>query len=468
MTPREHEDGMRPEPTLSAAEKADGFAAVMKLLKNHSPEERSRLQDQADEVVLGHEAYALGQEYLGRGNYEAARRWLRMAAGHHIPGAAEVLKEISLRQTLDEFAGLAAFGVDQGAGDAVPCGTIPSPSAMRVVDGTHRFTGDQPWAPVTENLYARMAAAAREQAHRIIAQARREADAILAEARQEADRTATACAETVLEAEQDRAEAAQLLAQVRQQAERVMVASAEIMLQSMRNRRKVAEVLAEARSIRSEILDIDDRVRRRVREMLVKAQEEALQIIDEAHGGAVQVHGKALRQVGGPSRGELGWDFVQHMEEVFTLLIHTPSGRPVDDLGRDTVDRSAHRLPVPTRPGRSAPARLSQVSLPGTIVLFMEGVNYSTNIRWFREAQERDGQDGAGPDSWSGSWRVLSAGTTTCAAAFERAERACGDVTGVVRQDTGPVLAIGVMKTGDGSDDDAETGVEEVENSASR
>lgn len=97
MTAQEHGDGMRQEPTLSAAEKAQGFAAVMKRMKSRSPQERDRLQTQAEQVALGHEAYALALEYLDRGDDEAARRWLRVAAGHGIPGAAQDLEEIVLR-----------------------------------------------------------------------------------------------------------------------------------------------------------------------------------------------------------------------------------------------------------------------------------------------------------------------------------------------------------------------------------
>ncbi|MCC9690172.1 MULTISPECIES: hypothetical protein [Streptomyces] len=133
MTPREHEDGMRHEPTLSAGEKADGFAAVMQRLQSHSPDDRARLQTQAEAAALGHEAYALGQEHLERGDFEASRRWLRVAAGHHIPGAARALEEIALRQALDEFTDGAAVGGAHAPAGVVPCEAIPSPPSA--VDG---------------------------------------------------------------------------------------------------------------------------------------------------------------------------------------------------------------------------------------------------------------------------------------------------------------------------------------------
>ncbi|MEU1407977.1 hypothetical protein ABZ471_37625 [Streptomyces sp. NPDC005728] len=477
MTPWEHEDGMRQEPTLSAAEKAEGFAAVMNRLKSHSPDERARLQTQAEEVALGHEAYALGQEYLDRGDYEAARRWLRVAAGHHIPGAAQTLEEIALRQTLDGFADLAALGGAQTAADAVPCQTIPSPPAMRVVDGNHRFKGDQVWDPVMENLYAGMAAAARRQAERITAQAQREADAILAEARRQAENTAAACAEIVLETKQDRKKVAELLAEARQVSERV----------------------------RSEVAEIDERARRGAREMLAKAQEEALLIIDEAQEGAAQIRSRAQRRVGGPNRADtqLGWDFFyRHMEETLTLA---ECIRPTvaDGMFRDAVDGSARRLP--TRPGRRALEKLSRgpLSFTHTIVLVLECENGSGIRHWLRLPQERDSQDGAGPESWSGAWHVLGVaaracdasstaheGTSSAAGRFDRLMLYTDGMADMRGSDFGEglatlcgsaahptasiamaaarrVLAISVMKADGDSDDDAEL-VDEVGNPAGR
>ncbi|MGW7619995.1 hypothetical protein ACWGLG_30010 [Streptomyces antimycoticus] len=239
-----------------------------------------------------------------------------MAADHHIPGAAQALDEVALRQTLDGFADLVAVGGEQAAADAVPCGTIPSPSAVVVFDGHHRLKGDQAWVHAVEGRYAGVAAAARQQAGRITAQARPEADAIHAEARQQAESTAAACAELVLETEQDHAEAAELLAEARQESE----------------------------AVRSEVATIDARARRRAREMLAKAQEQALLIIEAAQEGTPRISGRARRQVGGPHRAhtQLGRDFVRDMEEVLTLAecIRTPavtrstarSGAPSIDL----------------------------------------------------------------------------------------------------------------------------------------
>ncbi|MFE4089032.1 hypothetical protein [Streptomyces sp. YIM B13502] len=436
MTPREHEDGMRHKPTLSADEKADGFAAVMQRLQSHSPDDRARLQTQAEAAALGHEAYALGQEHLERGDFEAARRWLRVAAGHHIPGAAEALEEIALRQALDEFTDGAAVGGAHAPAGVVPCETIPSPLRPWTEDGQHRL-GAQAWASSVEQLYVDQAvAAARQQAGRITAQARREADAILAEARQQAERTAAACAKIVLDTEQERAEAAALLAEVRQKAEGVQAEVAEI-----------------------------EEARRRAQETLTKAREQALLIIDDAWKGAAQIRRKAPRHVGGPevAHTQYGRDLLRDVEEALKLTeCMRPPGAPVSGMYRGIVERSSRRLPVPLRPGQNA--------LAGTVVLLVEGKYDARSLRWMRVSQERDGQGCAGSESWSGLWQWLVIETAGCgvsADAFERAGRAYGDVM-LVRPDGAAMFAIGVMNTDGDGEGGAEREVDGVRNPTSR
>jgi F0F1-type ATP synthase membrane subunit b/b' len=471
VTPREHEDGTRYEPTLSAAEKADGFAAVMKRLKSHNPAERARLETQAEAVALGHEAYALGQEYLDRGDFETARRWLLMAAGHQIPGAEAALEEITLRQAFDGFTDVAAAGGDHAAAGTVSCETIPSPRGPRAKDGQQRL-GGLAWTSFVDQLNLKQVmAAARQQAERITAQARREADAILAEAQQQAEHTAAACAHIVLNTEQERAEAAEWVAKARQQAEGLQAAYAEMMLMAEQDRREAAEVLTETRqlaeSVRSEAVEIGEEARRRSREMLAEAREEALLIIDDARKGAAQLRDRARQQVSRPGTAHApsGSDLVGRMEEIFKLVgcIGTPVSYPADGIYPDVVERSARMLPVPARPGQNALARLSRVPLSETGVLLVEGESDSYILRLVRTSQERDG---SGPGSWSGSWRVLGIGCVS-SAAFERADRACGDVM-AVRQDQVPILAIGVMKSSGGSGDDAELDVDEARNPTSR
>ncbi|MGW0501194.1 hypothetical protein ACWD0Z_38995 [Streptomyces sp. NPDC003007] len=473
MTPREHEDGMRHEPTLSAAEKADGFAAVMKRLKSHSPDERARLQTQAEAVALGHEAYALGQEYLDRGDFEAARRWLRVAVGHHIPGAAQALEEIALRRAFGGFTDVATVGGDHAAAGTVPCETISSPHGPRAKDGQHRL-GGLAWTSSVEQLYLdQVLAAARQQAGRIAAQARREADAILAEARQQAERTAAACAEIVLDTEQERAETAELLAEARQKAEGLQAACAEIMLKADQDRREAAQLLAEARhlseSVQWEAAEIGEKVRRRAQETLAEARGQALLIIDDARKGAAQVRGRARQQVGGPGIAHAwsGWDLVGRMEvSKLAECVRTPAGYLVDGMYQDAVERCAGSLPVPALPGQNALAGLSQVGRSGMVVLLVEGENESRILRWMRASQVWDGQGRTGPESGSSAWYVLGIDGAT-SSAFERVGRVCGDVMGV-RQGQVPILAIGVMKSGGNSDDDAELDVDEAGNPTSR
>ncbi|MFF5044690.1 hypothetical protein [Streptomyces nigra] len=473
MSPREHEDGLRHEPTLSADEKADGFAAVMKRLKSHSPDERARLQSQAEAVALGHEAYALGQEYLDRGDFEAARRWLRVAAGHHIPGAAQTLEEIALRETFDGFTDIATAGGDHAPAGIVPCETIPSSLRLLTKDGQHRV-GDLAWISFVKQLSLDEAvAAARQRAGQITAQAQREADAILAEARQQAERTAAACAHIVLETKQERAEAAASLAEARQKVDGLQAACSKIMLKAEQDSREAAELLTKARqlseSVQSEAAVIAEKVQRRAQETLAEARGQALLIIEDARKGAAQIRRKAPRHVGGPEMAhtQSGWDpLLRRMDEAFKLAerVYTRADYPVYPVDgvRGAVERSSRRLRVPVRMGVSA--------FDCTVVLLVEGEDDSHIIRWKRVSQERDGQGSAGPESWSGLWQWLDIETAGCgvsADAFQRAGRACGDVMGV-QQGPVPILAIGVMNTDGDGDDDAEREVDEVRNPTSR
>ncbi|MDX2557274.1 protein kinase domain-containing protein [Streptomyces stelliscabiei] len=315
MSPREHEDGMRHEPTLSADEKADGFAAVMKRLKCHSPDERARLMTQAEAVALGHEAYALGQEYLDRGDFEAARRWLRVAAGHHIPGAAQALEEIALQQALDGFTDGAAVGGDHAAAGTVPCETIPSPHGPRAKYGQHRFDG-LAWASFTDQFNGDQTLAVAR------AQARCEAESILAEARQEADRVAAACATMMLDIEKERQQAAKLLAEARQEAE----------------------------SVRSQVAEIAEEARRSTDELLAKARREARLLLDDAREEVTRIRNWARRQGSASNRAgtQAEADSVRVFRGVFVSdplmeCAAPPADYVVDRLLTDAQDGSVRR-----------------------------------------------------------------------------------------------------------------------------
>ena len=188
MNPVEDKEGMSQEGnTLSTAAKPDGFATIMKRLKGRSTEEGAALKAQADEAVLGYEALALAQEYLERGTYDAAGRWLRVAAGHGVPGAEQALGEMAVRQTLEDFADFTTGGATAVTVDAVPAGAAPSHSGICMTGGPHPAKGDQLWGTVLDGVHtARQESAARAEAAQITEQARREADELLAVAQQRA------------------------------------------------------------------------------------------------------------------------------------------------------------------------------------------------------------------------------------------------------------------------------------------
>ncbi|EDY55663.1 MULTISPECIES: hypothetical protein [Streptomyces] len=179
MNPISPQDGERHEALhLSTAEKTDGFAAVMKRLKGRSEQERARLRAQADAAILGHEAYALGHENLRRNNYVAAKRWLRVAAEHGVPGAEQALEEIESGPAVEEPAHPATVEVTP---DADLCATGASHAVPLDVEK---------WASLLHTwTQAGLAMdAARAEARQILDQARSTADELITTAREEADR----------------------------------------------------------------------------------------------------------------------------------------------------------------------------------------------------------------------------------------------------------------------------------------
>ncbi|QKV90429.1 hypothetical protein HUT19_40865 [Streptomyces sp. NA02950] len=209
MNPELHQDI-----TLSPDEKSAGFAAVMQRLKSRSSDERARLRAHADAAVLGHEAYALGHEYLRRGDYVAAKRWLRVAADHSVPGTEQALEEIEMRQPREGLADMAAVGI---CADDASCTTNPS-RPVAFVDA-EAIKGVQTWMSVKDHPAARqVTVAAQAEAKQITEQAHGAADALLSEAQQQAQAVideARQQAQTLIEEAQARA--AQIGAEVRQQ-----------------------------------------------------------------------------------------------------------------------------------------------------------------------------------------------------------------------------------------------------------
>ncbi|MEU9662892.1 DivIVA domain-containing protein [Streptomyces chartreusis] len=173
MNQFQHPDGERQHAfSLSPAEKAAGFAEVMKRLRGSSGQERALLRAQAEGAVLGHETYAWGLDNLRRGNHLAAQRWLRVAAEHGVPGAEAALEEIGARS---------AGGADALSDAEVMACMEPCPS------GVVRPAGQDidSWSALFQTW--KDAGLAVDTAQKITAQARREADKLVATAQEDAE-----------------------------------------------------------------------------------------------------------------------------------------------------------------------------------------------------------------------------------------------------------------------------------------
>ncbi|MGQ4364259.1 hypothetical protein [Streptomyces sp. SAS_272] len=255
-------DGERHEPlSLSPDEKADGFAAVMRRLKGRTAHDQDELRAQADAAVLGHEAYALGHDYRRRGNYVAAKRWLRVAADRSVPGAEEALEEI-------DAVTPAAPTTSADPADLALGATIPSPSADNENFGM--------WATVLESLD--VSACAQAQGREITEQARRTAEDMLAEARRAIRR--------------ERADSVRSLEKAR---------------------RTAARLLCEAEQVQLDAWGIQEEARRQADALLEEARGQAQQIVDEARIQAAQSTAVTRQHNIGthseaPSRTTAGWD----------------------------------------------------------------------------------------------------------------------------------------------------------------
>ncbi|WP_406227001.1 hypothetical protein [Streptomyces anthocyanicus] len=246
MNPTPHQDDERHEAlSVGPAEKSDGFAAIMKRLKSRSEQERAQLRAQADAAILGHEAYALGHDNLRRGNYVAAKRWLRVAADHSVPGAEQALEEIEAGPA-DDLARPITIAV---TADAAPC-----PSGASHAD-THEF---EKWASLLQNwTEAGLAVvAARAQAQQIIAQAHRTADELIAKAREDADR---ARADARQKTAAEHRAVAELLheAERLQQDARLLVRKALRVAESATGERPFAQVLTEEAQQHPRVFAVD-------------------------------------------------------------------------------------------------------------------------------------------------------------------------------------------------------------------
>ncbi|MFJ2007771.1 hypothetical protein [Streptomyces chartreusis] len=95
-----HED----DPAYTGEELDAGFNAVLNDLARLTPQRAKEAEDLAVEAELGSDAYALGLEYLERGDLERATRWLRVAASHGIRAAEQQLHDArELHRTVDSL-----------------------------------------------------------------------------------------------------------------------------------------------------------------------------------------------------------------------------------------------------------------------------------------------------------------------------------------------------------------------------
>lgn len=199
-----HPDGERHQTaSLSQNEKAEGFAEVMKRLKNSSEPERGQLRAQADAAILGHEAYALGYDNFRRGNHVAAKRWLRVAADHSVPGAEEALEEIEAGPASPVLPEPPPVEI---AVDTEPCPRGDSRPVSEDFAGLSSLLQDWAKASLTMDVARgkarEMAEHAREAAEKLIAETRQDVERARADAWEEIAAQHRLVAELLREAEE--------------------------------------------------------------------------------------------------------------------------------------------------------------------------------------------------------------------------------------------------------------------------
>lgn len=218
-----------------------GFASVMARLKNSDAAEREALAARTETVVVGYEAYAIGQQHLARGAHAAAGRWLKIAARHGVPGAEQALAELATQAP----SGLAAFTAHDGQTALVevePLDCLPQTTQyLPRGRGTDHSTGS--WGLVLDWQSGQEARAARAEAEQITLQAGRHADETLAQARAEAERI-------TLQADQQASEA---LAQARADAAAILSEAERLHGVVRRQARDTADNLAESELLLEEI-----------------------------------------------------------------------------------------------------------------------------------------------------------------------------------------------------------------------
>ncbi|WP_329182744.1 hypothetical protein [Actinacidiphila glaucinigra] len=272
----------------TGAGKTHSFAAIMQRLKGRSADEQAQLRARADAAVLGHEAYALGHEHLSRGNYIAAKRWLRVAADHSVPGAEAALEEIDSGQVLD---GGPASGAGADSATGVSCEPASAGGGVYViVDETVQCNNEQPpWVALLERVYtSHIAADAKAEAKRVTERASREADEVLSRARE----------------------------QMRQE-------QAEFQRSLEEHRQAIAEALAESEHVLSTAQQIHSKARDTADAVLKEAEQQAEAIIGDAFSTATRRREGTLRtEAAYAGHRELSCDAHGGDAEDWQLLLH--------------------------------------------------------------------------------------------------------------------------------------------------
>jgi hypothetical protein len=148
-----------------------GFASVMDRLDRLDPAEVEAIDLAVTRAELGYQAYALGTEYLDRGDLDRASHWLRTAVALGVDDAAGRLHDVDELQRMVQ-------AITPAPDELTSASECPGP-ALRLADLATPSPGS--WVAdvrVADTIIQN----ARAEADRIMAEARRRADEIMANA----------------------------------------------------------------------------------------------------------------------------------------------------------------------------------------------------------------------------------------------------------------------------------------------
>ncbi|MEU5201005.1 hypothetical protein AB0G86_44390 [Streptomyces scabiei] len=174
------------DPTYTDAELDAGFSALLTDLEQLTPEHAREVDGLATEAELGSDAYALGLEYLERGELERATRWLRIAASHGVSAGQQQLDDArELHRTVDPLSAKPVrprLRSGERLAELLDCSSWLDTPDLSAVSGLPAAA-----SRLAEALDAELRLAkARQEAERILADARRAAAQIAADAQRAA------------------------------------------------------------------------------------------------------------------------------------------------------------------------------------------------------------------------------------------------------------------------------------------